>query len=481
MSGKPRRGRRTGTPALRPPALPTLAPRRAFRTCLLALVTLFCLLASPARATIIRDVEIEDMVKALAEPIFRAANLTPGDIDVYLVKSDVLNAFVAGGQNLFLNTGLVVRTETPEQLAGVIAHETGHIAGGHLSRLSQQAERATYQTLLGMVLGGLAAAAGAPEVGTALMYGGITVGQRELLAFSRDQERLADQAAISYLATLRLSPRGMLEFFRTLEGQNLRIAGEGNVFLRTHPLTRERIGYLETQLQQSPYRDRTLESAMRSAHARARAKLEAFLADPQAVLTKHTGDGFVDRYARAIALYRIPELGQALALVDQLVKERPDDPFLHELKGQMLFENGRIKDAIPPYREAQRLRPDTALIRFGLARAIMEQPGAKPSPEAASLLREAARIEPDNATVWRFLGIAEGQVGNTGAAELALTEAAVLSRQKREAERHLARAQQLVKPADPAWLRLQDLGRAVEDMEEPKPPPPPDRRRRSWP
>ena len=417
-------------------------------------------------ASLIRDAETEAMVREIANPIFTAARLDPESIDIYLVNDPKLNAFVAGGQNLFLNTGLIMRADSPDELAGVVAHETGHIAGGHLSRTQQAAQSAGLSMLAGVLLGAAAAVAGAPGLGTAIMAGGATVGERGFLKFSRSQEQAADQAAVTYLRSLEMSPEGLLEFFRVLESQNLRINADGSEYLRTHPLTRDRIAFLEQQVAESPYRDRRADPALTADYARVVAKLDGFLSNPAQVLRRRTGEDVPDRYARAIAYYRLPDLDRALALVDGLIAEFPEDPYFHELKGQILFENGRIQESIGPNREALRYRPDSALIRFGLARALLESGDPKAVDEAAALLREVVRLEPGSPGAWRFLGIAEGRRGREGASALALTEQAVLVRNRKDAQLYLRRAEQHIGPGDPDWVRLQDLGRAVEELED---------------
>jgi predicted Zn-dependent protease len=444
----------------------TTAKRLAVGLLALLLAVVTCGPAQAQGLVLIRDNEIEAVIREITDPIFAAAGLNPRDVTIYLVKNNVLNAFVAGGQNVFIHTGLLSRAERPEQLAGVLAHETGHIAGGHLSRARQAIESAGYQSLIGALLGVAAAAAGAPALGTAIMAGGATVAQRGLLAYSRTQEQAADQAAVTYLKALELPPDGLREFFEILERSSLRIESEGNVYLRTHPLTRDRIEFIEDQEARSPYAGNRLPDELQEGFRRARAKLDAFLEDPRRTLDRYPGDGFVDRYARAIALYRVPRLDEALALVDELIGEEPDNPYLLELKGQMLFENGRITASIEPQREAVRLRPDSALMRIGLARALIEQQDPAALEEGAAMLREAVRLEPRNAPAWRFLGIAEGRLGRNLAASLALTEAAVLRRNRRDAELFLARARAAVRPGDPEWYRVQDLERAVEDIEE---------------
>jgi predicted Zn-dependent protease len=442
--------------------------RSAVRLALVALLLLVAVLGRGAAAQgVIRDTEVEALLDDIARPIFRSAGLEPAAVRIFILADDRLNAFVAGGQNLILHTGLMIRTDTPEQLAGVIAHETGHIAGGHLSRLYLARDRSGIE-LIGSALVGLAAAvAGAPQAGLALFAGGATLAQRNILTFSRVQEQAADQAAVTYLAASRLPPQGMLEFFEILSTANLRITSEGNVFLRTHPLTRDRIAFIEGELARSPYRGNRLPEATQVAFARSRAKLHAFLRPPAQTLRLHAGDGLVDRYARAIAYYREPDLARALAAIDALIAEHSRDPYFHELKGQMLFESGRIPDAVGPYREAVRLMPGAPLLKLGLARALMEQGGSPAAlRESATLLREVTRAEPLNGSAWRFLGIAEGRLGDQGASAMALAEAAVLRRDREQALLFVGRAEQHVRAGDRAWVRLQDLRRAAEQLDD---------------
>lgn len=434
----------------------------------LLLVALCLCLTIPAwAASVIRDAETEAVIDQIAFPIFAAARLDPDSIDVYILNDEKLNAFVAGGQNLFINTGLILRATSPDELAGVVAHETGHIAGGHLSRGQQAQQNAGISSVAGLLLGAAAAVAGAPELGTALMAGGATVAQRGLLKFSRTQEQAADQAAVTYLRSLQMSPEGLLDFFHVLENQNLRISSDGSEYLRTHPLTRDRITFLEKQVAASPYRDARPSPELVTSYDRVVAKLDGFLSNPGQVIQRRKSDSVPDRYARAVAYYRQPDLPKALGLIDGLIADYPQDPYFHELKGQMLFENGRVKESIEPNREALRYRPDSALLRYGLARSLMESGSDKDLDEAAALLRDVVRVEPANPGAWRFLGIAEGRLGHEGPSAMALAEQAVIVRNRKDAELYLRRAEQFIEPDDPNWYRLQDLSRAVEELEEP--------------
>ncbi len=420
--------------------------------------------ALAAGISLIRDAEIEQTLDEITNPILEAAGIEPGSVKLYIVRDRQLNAFVAGGMNLFLNTGLLMKTADPTELAGVIAHEVGHIAGGHLTRAGLAQKRAAAEMILGAVLGAAAAVAGAPAVGAALMTGGQTVAQGNFMSFSRSQEQAADQAAMSILDRLHVSADGLARFFGVLEDQNVLSVSGTTPYLRSHPLTRDRMQFVEAHAAASRSGARPPPAAWVEGHQRMVVKLTAFLDDPVQALQRFPDDGsLINRYGRAIALYRLPDLSAAVAEIDGLLAEHPDDPYFHELKGQMLFENGKVGDAIAPYREAVRLAPGSALLRIGLARALIEA-GVEPNHrEAIQQLEQALQVEPNNADAWRLEGIAKGQAGQEGPSSLALAEWALLVGKERDARLYARRAEANLDPKDPGWLRLQDILKVIEE------------------
>jgi predicted Zn-dependent protease len=409
---------------------------------------------------LIRDAEIEHYLDELTAPILEAAGLGRNSVRLYIVQDSQLNAFVAGGMNLFINTGLLMRTTHSGQVAGVIAHEVGHIAGGHLSRIPAAASRATAEAILATLLGA-ATAIVAPEIGAAIISGGQSYAQSNFMRFSRGQEQAADQAGVKYLDRAGISSRGLSEFFRVLEKENVLAVSRMNPYLQSHPLTRDRINFVDNHVANSPLAEQPPGQA--EAHARMVAKLRAFLDDPRQVLQRYKNDESVPgRYARAIAQYRLPNLDQALADIDALLAEYPDDPYFHELKGQMLFENGRIDASIEPYRDAVRLAPNSPLLEIGLGRALLEG-SAGGNLEAIAQFEDALKQEPTNAFGWRMLGIAQGREGIEGLSNLSLAEYALLVGKTDDAMLYARRAESRIDPSDPAWLRLQDVLRVIEE------------------
>lgn len=433
------------------------------RISVLALAILV-LLGAPARSadrpSFIRDAEIENSIRVWATPLFVAAGLNPGAVRIHLVKDNTLNAFVAAGQNLFLNTGLLVRTENVSQLIGVIAHETGHIAGGHLARMDEALKNASTEALIAMVLAGAAAAAsGRADVGSAILMGGSSVAERSLLSFTRTQETAADQAAVSLLDATGQSSKGLLEFMEILGDQELLVTERQDPYVRTHPITSERISFLRNHANESHFTGVQAPPEYAEMHRRMRAKLFSFLELPARTLQRYReeDESLESRYARAIAHYRKPDLARALPLVEDLLAERPADPYFQELKGQILFENGRAPDALAAYQEAVRLLPNSPLLRISLAQVEIELNQPPLLEDAVGHLNFALTEEADNGFAWRLLAIAQGRRGNEGEAAFAMAEYAMLGGQIAEALHHATRAEKLLPRGSPSWLRVQDV------------------------
>ncbi len=447
-----------------------MKPNILFHT-LIAVVILVASTITPASArsiSFIRDTEIENTIRTYATPLFEAAGLDPASVRIFLVNDRSLNAFVAGGQNLFINTGLLMRAEDAGQVIGVIAHEAGHIAGGHLSRVHDALERGAAETILALVLGAAAGlATGRPDLAGAIIGGGQNVAVRNFLQYSRTQEGAADAAALSYLDETEQSARGLMEFFEVLSGQELLSPSRQDPYIRTHPLTRERIEAVKAHVATSEYSDRPLPESTRGLHARMRAKLFAFLDDPQYTMRRYppNDDRLVARYARAVAYHRAADLDAALAEIEPLLAQYPEDPYFHELKGQILFESGRVDAAYEPYQTAAMLLPDAPLIRANLAQVQIAKGDPESLRRAVENLEASLRYERQRPSVWRQLGIAQGRLGNEAESALALAEEAMLRQKYPEAKFHAGKAEQMFPQGSPGWLKAQDILSAISIQE----------------
>ncbi len=421
--------------------------------------------ADADRLRLIRDAEIESIIRTYATPLFQAAGLSPQGIRLYLVQDRSLNAFVAGGLNMFINTGLLMQAEHPGQVIGVIAHETGHISGGHLATRGTALEQTRGALIATYLLGiGAALATGEGGVGAAVISGGQDVALRGLLQYTRTQESSADQAAVTLLQATGQSPRGLLEFMEKLKGQEVLLTNNQDPYLRTHPLTQERITFLENALRQSPYADTPPSAELVVMHDRMRAKLIGFLQALGQVLRVYPEEdtSLPARYARAIAYYRVPDIEQALGEIDGLLAEAPGDPYFRELKGQMLLEHGRVAEALPEYQAAANALPDAPQIRQALAKAQIQLDDREMDRAALSNLAETLRQEPNNPSAWRLAAVAHGRLGDQGMTALALAESALARGRFAEARDRANHAIGLLEENSASWLRAQDLKNEAE-------------------
>jgi len=429
----------------------------------LGVLLLICLVVGTAAAedlNYIRDAEIESTLRTYYTPILKVAGLEPTAVHIYLVNDPRLNSFVAGGQNIFVNTGTITRSETPNQLVGIVAHETGHIAGGHLIRGEEAMRNASIESIIAMVVGAGASVLGHnPGAGGAAVLSGESVGIRSYLAFSVAQEATADQAALSFLDKTHQSARGLLQFFQILEGQEILSGALQSPYMRTHPLTAQRIEYVKNHVAHSPYSDVPDPPDWVELHKRMKAKLVAFLSGPGQTLQQYpeTDNSIAARYARAVAFYRVPELKKALVLIDGLIQDEPKNPYFHELKGQMLFENGKVRDAVAPYQQSVRLAPDVALLRVELAQVEIETNDPALNQEALTHLKSAVSFEARNPDTWRFLAISYGRSGDMGNSALALAEQAMASGDKPLARQQAQRALKLLPAGSQGRLRAEDI------------------------
>ena len=415
--------------------------------------------ANAQRLSFIRDAETENTIRAYVTPLLLAARLEPSAVRIFIVNSKSLNAFVAAGQNLFINTGLIMRAKDASEVIGVLAHETGHIAGGHLIRSTQALKNASASTILGYILGGAAVIAGRPDVGAAVISGSQNAAIRTYLKFSRTQESAADRAAVRYLDQTRQSSTGILAFMKTLGEQELLSVSRQDAYVRTHPLTRDRIGFLEHHVSRSRFTNVPTSEKFKKAHARMVAKLRAFTQRKRRTFRNYpeSDTSLPARYARAIAYFRSAGTEKALGIMGALIAEKPSDPYFHELKGQILFENGRIGEAIPAYQKAVELLPGSALIMTDLAKAQIEINDPEMRNRAIRHLNVAIELEPKRPFTWRLLATAEGKNGNMVESWRALAEEALLVGRLDRAIGLAKRSQSQTEVGTPVWLRAEDI------------------------
>ncbi len=415
---------------------------------------------------IIRDAEIETDIHTMMTPIWRAAGLDPASVHVYLIEDPQINAFVAGGQNIFINTGLLLKADTPNQLIGVLAHETGHIAEGHIIRAEGAMTKASIEGMIATALGAAAAVMShSDEAGGALLPGPL-VAERTFAHYRVSQEASADAAALSYLDQTHQSARGLLQFFEKLQSDEM-LSGDSEIpYLRDHPLTETRIERVRQHVLHSPYSNAPDPPRYIAMLKRIKVKLRAFLSSPSEVLGAYpeSDHSLLARYARAIAYYRIPRLKKALSEIDSLIRDHPADPYFEELKGQMLFENGHIGEAVAPYDAAVRLDPSSPLLRIERAEVDIATHNKALNNRAVGDLTDALLSEPLNGEGWHFLAIAYGREGKIGMAALSLAEQGLAAGRKNDALLEANRAEHLLPKASTSYARAKEIEREAKEL-----------------
>lgn len=436
---------------------------RFVRTLMIAMV-LGLATARPAAAaddgpSILRDTETEALFQDVAKPLIEAANLDNKSVKVVLLNDDEINAFVAGSQNVYVNSGLVTRADNVNQLQFVIAHELGHVAGGHAIRMGEGMKEATGITLATMVLGAIAIAAGAGDAGLGLMMMGQQAALGQFLAFTRAQETSADLAGASYLHKAGISGKGGLDFFKKLQNQEYRLAVYAtDSYDRTHPLSSERISMLTNLFQKDPAWNTPTDPALDARFQRVKAKLIGFINPKQAISKYPETDQTVPaHYARAYAYHLGAYPDKALTEADALLKTAPHDPYFLELKGQIMLESGRPADAIAPLREATDKSGKAPLIASMLGHALISTENQKNMEEAKGILKSAVAVDNGNPFAWYQLGMIYDSEGDTPRAALATAERSNLEGNSKLALASAEMAMRGIPAGTPDYLRAQDI------------------------
>lgn len=421
-------------------------------------IFLFCFIVStPVYAGSIRDTEIENLLKAYSFPIFKAAGLDPYGVNIVIIDSPTVNAFVAGGNNIFLYTGLILETENPMELAAVIAHETGHITGGHLIRTQNNIKEAQMQSIVGLILGGVVAAgSGQASGGVATSQAAQSILERQLLSYSRIHENAADQAGFSFLEKAGISLKGSVSFLEKLRSQEGRSNSVSNEYTRTHPLTKDRVSAAEQKYQKSKDEGLSDLSQYAEAHERMKAKIFAYNYPDQTQFL-YSGNRIVDHYARAMAAYRKNNLKNFRNEMAFLLEAEPDNPYFLELKGQVLFENGKVDEALPALEKAAMLESNAPLILTLYAHALIISSEPSNIEHAVTILKKASKQEAGNSFRNRLLSMAYGSLGKEEVAKLYQAEEALLSRDYELLDRLLKQLNGVFETGTLEWIKYQDL------------------------
>lgn len=420
---------------------------------------------------VLRDTETEQLLREYTRPILRAAGLEKQNIQMVIVNEGSFNAFVADGRRIFVNYGAILQSETPNQIIGVLAHETGHLAGGHLSKLREQLANAQTQMIIAMLLGAGAMAVGSTRgsgsagnnglanAGAAALAGPQEMIRRTLLSYQRQQEENADRAGVKFLTATQQSPKGMYETFKRFTSESLFAARGADPYLQSHPMPAERVASLQEFASSSPYWDKKDDPALQLRHDMVRAKISAFMERPETVYRRYplTNDSMPARYARAISTYLHGDLRSALTQIDALIQVQPNNAYFYEVRGQALLEGGKPAEAIPALRKAAALSNNAPLIEMLLGQALVGSDNKAYTDDAVRILRAAVAREPEAILGYMQLAMAYGRKGDYAEADLASAQAAYLRGDNKTARELATRAKTRFAVGTPGWVKADDI------------------------
>jgi predicted Zn-dependent protease len=429
-------------------------------------------MAAPAQEnrgpSLLRDTESEQLLRDYTRPILRAAGLEKQNIQMVIINDSAFNAFVADGRRIFVNYGAMMQSETPNQIIGVLAHETGHLAGGHLSKMREQIAQAQTQMIIAMLLGAGAVVAGArggnsnsglANAGAAVISGPQEMIRRNLISYVRQQEENADRAGVKFLTATGQSARGMYETFKRFADESLFAARGADPYLQSHPMPVERVAALEELARSSPYWDKKDDPALQLRHDMARAKISGFMERQDTVYRRYpmSNTSLPARYAHAITTYLHGDLRSALVQIDGLIQVQPANPYFYELRGQALMEGGKPLEAIAPLRKAVQLSGNAPLIEMLLGQALVASDNKAYTEEAIKILRAAVTRETEAPIGYTQLAMAYGRKGDYAEADLASAQAAFLRGDNKTARDLASRAKTRFAIGTPGWVKADDI------------------------
>jgi predicted Zn-dependent protease len=455
-------------------------PRRAATdlwskfTAMLAAAALALSPTIPARSQenkgpkLLRDTEIEQLLRDYTRPILRVAGLEKNNIQVVIINDPTFNAFVADGRRIFVNYGALMQSQTPNQLIGVLAHETGHLAGGHLAKFREQLANAQTSMIVAMLLGvgamvvaakGGNSNSGIGNVGAAAVSAPQALLQSTLLSYQRQQEENADRAGVKFLNATGQSAKGMYETFKRFSQDSLFAARGADPYQQSHPMPAQRVAALEELAKSSPYWDKKDDAALQLRHDMMRAKTSGFMEQMDTVYRRYppSNDTLPAKYARAIATYLHGDLRSALAQIEVLIQAQPNNPYFYELRGQALLEGGHPNEAITPLRRAVQLSNNAPLIEMLLGQALVASDNKAYAAEAITILRAAVAGETEAPIGYLQLAMAYGRKGDYAEADLASAQAAYLRGDNKTARDLASRAKSRFAVGTPGWVKADDI------------------------
>ena len=418
-----------------------------------------------AELSLINDIETQNYLTKVVKPLFKAAGVPFDENKIMIVNDNSLNAFVSDGNYLFVNTGTILEADNTNELSGVLAHETGHILGGHIVRQKLKIEKMQYAMMGSMLAAGAAAiGSGRGDAAMAVILGSQTSALHSMLNYQIEEERSADESAVKLLSATHQSTNGLKRFMSKIKRRNALSGIEENEYFRTHPMTSERISHFENVAKSNKFGEKSpLDSELKMIQA----KIAAFLGDTAKVWRRYppSDNSSEAQYAHAILLFRDGNIAKSMTTIDDLIKKNPKNPYFQELKAQFLFESGKVKESAAAYRQALKLLPNAELFEIGLAQAVLEsEPNPGELKEIINLLN-AQQVKNPSLIGWQLLARAYGEADNAAYSYYAAAEYNFGLENIEGAKQQLSYAEKS-NPPEVLRLKISDLKKRIKDISE---------------
>jgi len=420
----------------------------------------------------IQDASINDYVSGVGKRILRGVGSQPFEYQFFVLNSPEVNAFAVPGGKVFVNSGLILLVENEDELAGVIAHEIGHVTARHISKRSEKAMPLSLAMLgallAGIFLGGKAAAA----IATTTMAATESV----MLKYSREDEDEADYLGIRYLDRASYDRRGMVSMFKKLRRVHGPASSDPPAYLMTHPAAEERADKMAIQMAQLPVERVTTDPVGNI--QRIQTKLRAQEKDLPGVVAyfenwrkRQPNEGEV-YYGLALAQRRMGSLDRAIENFNEAISFYPQDGEIIRELGYTYFLGGNFPEAQKYLEQASRLSPGDGLTFFHLGLVQFAQNA--PQLSLRALLR-AKELMPGNPEISYHLGRSYGAVGQLGPAYLSFAQYYRATGDSRTALSHFQKALGYYDEKSPERREIQkeindleSLRRAPREGEDPR-------------
>lgn len=409
-------------------------------------------------ATLINDTEIEKEITNIIMPIAKAADIPENRLKIYIVRDDSFNAFVRGGEDIFVYTGLLKQIKNPNALRAVVAHELGHTIGGHMVQISQRMHDEIVRALIIQTLGvGLMVAGGNPSAGAGVMAGATGIAQQSLLSFSRDEERMADDMAIDLMIRANQNPNGLIEVFEQMRDISGEFESRINPNRINHPLTSERMNNAKlkiSKLKKIPTQQKSAIAQENKNYEILRAKLIGYLDTDKNVIIKYpyTDKSDAAIYARAIANMQSGNLDTAKTGTQTLIARNPNNPYYYELLGDIEYQYGAYDDSVASYEKSLKLTKNAPQIETALALVLSERNKLGDKERAKELCKRVILTEPSPLSYWILARVTDG-----GESDWAMAEYYNMNGDKKNAKKYAKSAQKKSKKDSPEYIKSEDI------------------------